>query len=502
MRTFGTAILVGALAFAGVPAADAVIIPGGGKAKSDCYVGADITASSPILAQTSKSITAGACNRTCTFTVSSCVGLSEPATCTATALSGITSNPAVPNPSTLGPENACGEPTTVTVTIPGTRKKKKAGKVRLVGTAASAKPRKDPDNIKLICQETGNQGCDGSQGCPTACSNPDGGPNRLVLTIGTSGTDLDNGWSGNSHNFPLVPNGKLDMCLTGCNDADDTTCDTCGAIGAGTPTGEIFGAPLPLFASNVPVCVVSRWREEVTGTADVATGEMSLNVGLSSEVYLTDKNSVCPQCRNNQCNSGRRAGQPCTVQATLPVYVSSTQTDQYQLSNECLPAAPTATLRIDFKPLTSGTSGALNGPTPCTAQQGEPRGVPPQADSCAGSGCGSQCTGLACVTMAPDPTNPGSQVCIDSKGGLSQVCCNNNTQRPCFPRDGSGNLTRTGQANVPQPPLPDTTYPKTNPGVLASTFCIPATGTTTIDSVTGLPGPGTILLNGTAEWTK
>jgi hypothetical protein len=35
-----------------------------------------------------------------------------------------------------------------------------------------------------------------------------------------------------------------------------------------------------------------------------------------------------------------------------------------------------------------------------------------------------------------------------------------------------------------------------------STFCIPATGTNTIDSVTGLPGPGSIQLPGQAVWTK
>jgi hypothetical protein len=60
---------------------------------------------------------------------------------------------------------------------------------------------------------------------------------------------------------------------------------------------------------------------------------------------------------------------------------------------------------------------------------------------------------------------------------------------------------RTGIATPPQPALPDPSYPKTH-SVLASTFCIPAAGTNTIDSVTGLPGPGAILLNGVGEWSK
>jgi len=128
--------------------------------------------------------------------------------------------------------------------------------------------------------------------------------------------------------------------------------------------------------------------------------------------------------------------------------------------------------------------------------------VPVKPDDCSNSGCNSVCTGPACVEQVPDPTNPGSTICKDSKGGLSQLCCNNNTNKPCHPLANGGTLTRTGSITAPQPPLPDATYPKTNGGVLAATFCIPATGTNTIDSVTGLPGPGAILLNGTGVWSK
>jgi hypothetical protein len=95
-------------------------------------------------------------------------------------------------------------------------------------------------------------------------ANPDGGPKELVLTIGPSGTDLDNGWTGSSHNFILVPNGKVDGCLTNCNSGSDTVCDFNAATGEGTPTGATFGAPLPLLAANVPVCVVSKWADNIT----------------------------------------------------------------------------------------------------------------------------------------------------------------------------------------------------------------------------------------------
>jgi hypothetical protein len=504
MRTISTAIVAVALAaLLGASTASAVDVLGGGSKKSDCYNGLTVTANGPILKQSAKVVQAGACGGSCTFTVNACVGMADTSgKCTAAALSSLAITPAsIPAPATLGPENACGASTDIVVPLNG--KKQAKSKIKLVGAAASAKPKKDPDKITLKCKENADANCDGNTGgCPTTCDNTAGGPDRLVMTIVDNGTDLDNGWSGNSHNFPLVPNGKIDVCLSECDSAGDTECTVCGAVGAGTGSGVQFGAPLPLFASNVPVCVVSRWREPIRGTVDEATGATSIDIKLFSDVYLTDQNSVCPQCKNGQCNSGVRAGQSCTVEATIPVFVSQQRTDNYELSSQCVPSSPTATLNIDFLPLTSGAADPLVGPTPCTRLPGDPIGVPVKPDDCGAAGCGSQCTGLACVEQVPDPTNPGSMICRDSKGGLSQLCCNNNTNRPCHTLANGGTLTRTGNITAPAPALPDATYPKTNAGVLAATFCIPATGTNTIDSVTGLPGPGAILLNGTGAWTK
>jgi hypothetical protein len=518
MKTLGTAMLVATLAIVAVSPANAIVLTGG-NGKPDCYNGLDVSTANPSNGKPPdnfKRVTVKTCAGSCTFTVKSCVGLSEPATCTATALSSLVPTTKAPegppaNPATLGPENACGEEKTYTITP--TKKKAKI-KIKLIGTATSAKPKKDRDVIQLACVKTATEdpGCGGGTTTtttlpPDTCQgNPDGGPDQVVLTVGPSGSDLDNGWTGSSHNFIVVPNGKIGLCVTGgCNDAGQTTCNVTGPVGPGTISGETFGAPLPLFASNVPVCVISKWNGPLSGTIDQATGETTLNVHLFSQVYLTSRDDVCPQCKNGKCNAaaGSNAGKNCTVDATVPVYVSSTQTDNYDLSTTCVYSSPpTATLGIDFVPLTSGTSGTLTGPTPCTKKPGEPAGVPPLPDQCNATGCGSPCTGLACVSQIDDPTNPGTNICVDSKGGLSQLCCNNNTTKPCFTLRNGGTVTRTGIIEPPQPPLPDTTYPKTQDGILVSTFCIPATGTNTIDSVTGLPGPGAIQLPGQAVWTK
>jgi len=495
---------------------------------NDCLVGLQGPGASPDVSVVISALTVsctdgdscdddGATNGSCAFKVRGCVNIPGVSGCALRPIkkvkfnTGNQKNLIQLQPSATEATSVCGAFVDFKVDLK--KKGKKPGKRKIIASAtANVKPNgknKDKDKVTFVCNPCPTDNC-GSTTTTTlpqsSCSaNAAGGPDQLTLTIADSGTDLDNGWTGSSHNFPLVPNGTLKMCLTNCDGTTDTSCDASGSIGDPSTSlnGVYFGAPLPLLASNVPVCVVSRWRDTITGTVDSASGDTSLSVKLFSDIYLTDTSAVCPQCKSGKCNGGKNAGKSCTVEATLPVYVSANRTDQYELSSTCVPNSPTATLNIDFVPLTSGTSNALNGDTPCVKQPGQPTGVPPKKDSCGAGTCQEGiCTGTACVTMAPDPTNPAQMICIDSKGGLSQACCSNSTQTPCFLRDGNGDLTRTGKPGVPQEVTPGTPWPKTHTGVLASTFCIPATGTNTIDSVTGLPGPGTILLNGTGMWTK
>lgn len=503
MRTFATALLVASAALVARPAA-AATVSGGGPAASDCYAGFTVTSDNPGFTSDSKNATANACNNSCTFSVEACVGLTDVAGCTAQALSNLTGGAGLNLPTGRGPEASCGGATSVNVPLKRNGKKKGKKKYKMKARASAGKPKNDIDKLNLTCLPNPNStGCDGNN-TGTCPANSAGGPNRLKLTIGPSGTDLDNGWTGSSHNFILVPNGVVDGCLTECDSASDPECTFNAAIGEGTRNGVSFGAPLPLLASNVPVCVVSDWAQPVDGTANEATGDVSINVHLTSHVYLTDTTQVCPQCRNNTCQGGARNGQSCTEDARVPVFISQGNIEEYRLSASCIPSgAPAASLAINFVPLTTGTAAPLVGPIPCTNQPGEPPGVGEQPDACGGSGCGSQCTGLACVSTIDDPVNPGTQVCVDSKGGVSQLCCNNQTNKPCFTLANGGTVNRAGNPGVPQPALPDTTYPKTaTAGVLASTFCIPATGRSSIDQVTGLPGPGAIQLTGPAEWSK
>jgi hypothetical protein len=91
---------------------------------------------------------------------------------------------------------------------------------------------------------------------------------------------------------------------------------------------------------------------------------------------------------------------------------------------------------------------------------------------------------------------------VDQKGGVSQLCCSDDTTRPCFPTAGGGRIERTGVTGQPAPAWPDPTYPKRADGALVATFCEPATGTNTINGTTGLPGPGALILPVAEEWIQ
>jgi hypothetical protein len=315
------------------------------------------------------------------------------------------------------------------------------------------------------------------------------GQKELVLTVPVAdrahpelgnGSDLDNGWTGTSHNFPVIGGSTLKYCLSGCDGTTTFDCQAGGTTAAngGDPTqtlnGATFGAPLPLLAANVPVCVVNQFQDSnLTGKFNLQTGESSSQVNLFSLVYLTTSfpGEVCPKCSGSgirdkgTCSaSSKNAGGPCTVNGEVTVAGKGL----YELSSDCPPKGDSPPTKLDIRlPFTTGTTSSAPGPKPCPGQT--------QDDTCGGGTCNSQCTGAACVGM-----NAGQ--CIDAKGGISQLCCSNNTAIPCFPTRG-GTITRAGT-----PAAPGGTQ------VAAASFCIPATDSTLINVTTGLPGPGALLL--------
>jgi hypothetical protein len=496
------------------------LIPGSGKgaARNDCYnefdvAGVDTTASTVQCAEGSPGCDQdGLPNDVCDFKVALCPNQTDPNVPGCTPAPPLTSlkiksvgGPGKVKIITLPPAPAdlsgttCG--TAVDILVPlkvlHNGKKKARRAILIVKAKSSGTPKADPDKLTLVCNPPAP-----IVHCTTA--NPAGGPDELDLSSGETGSDLDNGWTGISHNFPTPPRSMVTLCLSGCDASTNPVCDATGATGTDL-NSDTFGLPLPLIAQGVPVCVINAYQPgDLTAKINVQTGEIPesnpLAVNLFSKVHLTSASQVCPRCKGSgapafggtgTCDGGPNLGQSCVVDSVLSV-VGSQGNPLYGLSKTCVPSPGqlAGTLNIKLR-LSTGTQ-TLTGPKPCTAQPGEPTGVPVQDDNCAGTPCNATCTGSACNS------HDAQGRCIDARGGISQLCCAGNTLSPCFATANGGSIVRTGTPDPPAPVWPDPTYPKTSTnGILVTTFCEASTGTTTIDATAGLPGPGALILPGT-----
>ena len=500
MTRFSVAVRAFILVTLLLPLSARAQVPGGGPAKSDCYVewsgitpnkgkNLDCQDGDPACDVDEKT------NGVCVLGIGVCLAQTNVPECTPLPVEKITVNAKpktikvgnvnIPVTSPVPPpvpltEAACGAEAVLQLPLKVNKKGKQKPSKQVTLTAKAVvdgKPKKDQDTLKVRCIPNAGGGQ-----CP---DNAAGGPRELQLLAASSGTDLDNGWSGNAHGFPVVSNARLRVCLAGC---DDTTNPQCTEDEAQTTSvnSATFGAPLPLLTAGVPVCVVNRFAPtKISGfTANISTGVMGGTVNLLSDIYLSSLTAVCPRCSGDQpgevgtCDAGTRQGRACTTDGVVTV-ANAVGNRRYTLSPDCPPSGtPAGTLTIALG-LTTGTS-TLAGSKPCPGQAQD------NANNC--GTCNATCTGAACVS-----TTSGGQ-CVDTKGGLSQTCCSGNTALPCFPTANGGQIDRTGSATPSTPAFPDPTYPKTTDATLVATFCEATSGSSAVDVVTGLPGPGAIVL--------
>lgn len=256
------------------------------------------------------------------------------------------------------------------------------------------------------------------------------GPTTLVASFGTSSKDCSRAAGPARH---CVNNNAMPSCTS------DAQCG--GTAGAcALDANCVFGPPLPI-PSPPPVnalttCVINAVQSDASGTFDRTTGESSVNLPLSTRVYITgNQASPCPKCLAGTCDPtwktntgglGANSGQPCVATGAL------------QTSADCRPALSgfQAPLGVNLSPLTTGTASL------------------------------TRVDGLFC----PGQTSPGafgqpSARCIEETG------------------------TPAGDLSDAQP----------HATVLGATFCIPPTNNTSVDGVADLPGPGAIGLAGTAR---
>ncbi len=488
-------VVIAGLVLVGSAAQAQTLIPGGGSKKTDCFAEWQANTAPP-KGTTIKCTDGTACDAdgvadgACTFTVGICIQQTNVPGCTPLP---ITSGPTVTGASIVPPSDlttaGCGDGTIVTVPLiekKGKCKKSKPTKLTMVTVAG----RSDKDKLKLICLPAAGSTCGSvtTTTLPPCPANPAGGPSELKLTTvpGGLGGDLDNGFNGGSHNFPLVDTSALNFCLTDCGGAD-TSCTGTGAVGPGTKNTGTWGGPLPLIAAT-PVCVVNRFdltKGIKVSEADYATGAITADVPLLADVYITTPSEVCPQCSGNgpvgsrgTCKGGKNNTKPCTVHGLVRVSGAPSNDKDFEMSADCPPTgAPVATLTINLNPFTTSTA-SLTGSPPCQRQVRD--------DACT---AGGTCTRDCSATPV-------------SRGGYQQFCCSNPPFLSCFPTAPGtlGRIDRVGSGTVP---TPQGMFPATSSVVLASVFCEGATGNSAIDNIAaGLPGPGALLQPMNAEWMQ
>jgi hypothetical protein len=210
------------------------------------------------------------------------------------------------------------------------------------------------------CDGTDDSMCPGQCGAPGTdfaclCTNM---PRQRVIEH--ENADLDNGWTGQSHDSGIVegggyiidlydcdgPGGSDPICTVGpsCNNPPNQACVSdanCPGVGnfcrkkatavgphcngdiqkpcttdaQCPPAGVDFcrktphGPPLPLSAGGVSVCVINIFSEDIVGTTNLDTGAGDVRIRQSSLTHLASGtiNQPCPTC-GGFCNGTAGAG--------------------------------------------------------------------------------------------------------------------------------------------------------------------------------------------------
>ncbi len=394
--------------------------------------------------------------------------------------------------------------------------------------------------------------CDGTDDalCPGKCSNVCTCPGLGEVTFTTKrGSDLDAGWSGVANNFELPNGGVIRGELSGCDGQGDMSCElfanvgsfcsgdptrSCTAddqcSGAGTCTISYYGPPIAASAGGVPACVLLRFASDGVGAYNLATGEANITLTFNALAHLgVSVSQPCPICDCGEADvadceigdSGVCAGSgvigspPCTVQGNGPGGPTSLQCPPSSSLNVSggglvLPTVPPG--------LTTGTS-TLPSNQPCD-------GAGHTGESCT---CDGQPQPNACLLACDGGSNDGGACdgdgdCPGAGAGACKPLCRQIVGLPvgeaeCLagPVDktcaGAPEISCTNDGGCPTGDGPCAAHNRrcfldpivregvagTTENTLVTAFCVAETGSSTINTVAGLPGPGSVSLPTTVD---
>lgn len=279
------------------------------------------------------------------------------------------------------------------------------------------------------------------------CGDTRDGSAAVLRALACGGLDIGGG--GTAVPEGLIPDGATSRLLLGSCAGSVCALAPTGASGGGidcTDAGCSFGPPLPIPNAGLSTCVVNTFAQAVSGTVDKSTGALAVGVPLAARVFLTG-NSVapCPLCSATGSPATPGVG-ACTRGARAGLSCSSTNSQG--LSTDCLPgggdgSSDLGTIGVDLTPLASAT-----------AAKADPDGLfcPGQTAGSATQGCFGS---AACRAITVNGLPAGALA-----PGASQ------------------------------------------PAILASVFCIPATGSPLIDGAAALPSAGAASLPVTVRLTQ
>jgi hypothetical protein len=335
------------------------------------------------------------------------------------------------------------------------------------GAAFNVPPGANPDNATSVLAVSGV--------CPD-------GSLELVPDPGSGPTDCTIGPETTSSCIDELP--ATESCTTN----EDCTPGSANSGACAPDANCFFGAPLAIENGGLSTCVINVILDGAGGTTIPTLGESSLRMPLQSRVYLTGNGGApCPTCIANVCDPDWRAGtlpspnagEACTADATSGV------------THDCLPAGTfVGRIPVDLTPLTTDETVLESDPNATAC------GKSPEI-SCATAGdCPTVCSGTPNTVFTTTEDCPAGQTCGSDKCTAEfcpgQVPSIGPGLYGAFGLRAARKIIETGM------PAGDITGGPAS-AILASTFCIPATGNGLIDGSADLPGPGATSLPGIME---
>ena len=321
-------------------------------------------------------------------------------------------------------------------------------------------------------------------------------------------------YSGGGGNVYALPSaapdlGSITMAVDSCAGelatVGATTSATTGSLEKCTSVGCLFGAPRSLpnpSASPFSLCVVSTVSTAPSGTFDCGSGATNIDLGVTWSLYLTGDTGTdpgntipgiqaCPLCSAGNCVGGANAMGACTPDTTA---IDSA----YPTSNDCPPAASDFVGSIPVALNLSSGTVAWTG-TIATNDTGSTASVQGRVFS-------GYCRDLAL------PGGSGSFDADVAPGNQSRKCWENGMAvgSPCSEADNGAETCeqRTHGAFGPNGGNIRTVRAIGNsmsilggpsPATLVSVFSIAPIFDATMDANMDLPGPGAVVLPGTAR---